>query len=59
MKNNILEALLYVQGDEGLNLEQVKEIFNLNTVQEAKKVMNDFTKDYNNRDSCFKSCNFQ
>lgn len=54
MKNNILEALLYVQGDEGLNLEQVKEIFNLNTVQEAKKVMNDFTKDYNNRDGALK-----
>lgn len=54
MKNNILEALLYVQGDEGLNLEQVKEIFNLNTVQEAKKVMNDFTKEYNNRDGALK-----
>ncbi|WP_096386763.1 SMC-Scp complex subunit ScpB [Mycoplasmopsis bovigenitalium] len=54
MKNNILEALLYVQGDEGLNLEQVKEIFNLNTVQEAKKVMNDFTKVYNNQDGALK-----
>ncbi|WP_029608509.1 SMC-Scp complex subunit ScpB [Mycoplasma simbae] len=58
MKNNILEALLYIQGDEGLNLEQVKEIFNLNTPHEAKKVMNDFTKDYNGRDGALKVVNF-
>ncbi|MBU4689520.1 SMC-Scp complex subunit ScpB [Mycoplasma zalophidermidis] len=58
MKNNILEALLYIQGDEGLSLEQVKEIFNLNTIHEAKKVMADFTKDYNNRDGALKVVNF-
>lgn len=58
MKNNILEALLYIQGDEGLTLEQVKEIFNLNTIPEARKVMNDFTKDYNMRDTALKVVNF-
>ncbi|WP_036452292.1 SMC-Scp complex subunit ScpB [Mycoplasma buteonis] len=50
MKNKILEALLYIQGDEGLTLEQVKEIFNLNTNAEAKKVMNDFHKSFNDSD---------
>nr|WP_318027895.1 hypothetical protein [Mycoplasmopsis bovis] len=44
MKNKILEALLYVQGDEGLALEQVKDIFGLNTIAEARKVMNDFVR---------------
>ncbi|WP_430003865.1 hypothetical protein [Mycoplasmopsis bovis] len=39
MKNKILEALLYVQGDEGLALEQVKDIFGLNTIAEARKVI--------------------
>ncbi|MGZ9755654.1 SMC-Scp complex subunit ScpB [Mycoplasma sp. 246B] len=50
MKNKILEALLYIQGDDGLTLEQVKEIFNLNTLHEAKKVMADFHKDFNSED---------
>ncbi|AKA50065.1 SMC-Scp complex subunit ScpB [Mycoplasmopsis gallinacea] len=50
MKNKILEALLYIQGDEGLTLEQVKEIFNLNTLSEAKKVLVDFHKDFNEQD---------
>lgn len=44
MKNKIIEALLYIQGDEGLNLEQVKEVFNLNNTHEAKKIMQDFQK---------------
>lgn len=50
MKNKIIEALLYIQGDEGLNLEQVKEVFNLNNTHEAKKIMQDFQKDFNNLD---------
>ncbi|MGZ9797199.1 SMC-Scp complex subunit ScpB [Mycoplasma sp. 4013] len=50
MKNKILEALLYIQGDDGFTLEQVKEIFNLNTLHEAKKVMADFHKDFNSED---------
>ncbi|MBW0596345.1 segregation/condensation protein B [Mycoplasma anatis] len=47
MKDNILEAALYVQGDEGLTLEQIKELFSLNNIVEAKKVINDFIKKYN------------
>ncbi|WP_416373986.1 SMC-Scp complex subunit ScpB [Mycoplasmopsis cynos] len=50
MKNKILEALLYIQGDEGLTLEQVKEVFNLNNLAEAKKVMQDFHKTFNDED---------
>ncbi|WP_025755113.1 SMC-Scp complex subunit ScpB [Mycoplasmopsis cricetuli] len=50
MKNKILEALLYIQGDDGLSLEQVKEIFSLNTISEAKKVMDDFHRDFNSED---------
>ncbi|MFL1059856.1 SMC-Scp complex subunit ScpB, partial [Mycoplasmopsis synoviae] len=41
---------LYIQGYEGLNLEQVKEVFNLNNTHEAKKIMQDFQKDLNNLD---------
>ncbi|MGY5139165.1 SMC-Scp complex subunit ScpB [Mycoplasmopsis gallinarum] len=58
MKNKIIEALLYVQGDEGLTLEQVQEIFNLNTKAEARKVMNDFYKYYNDLDGALKVVNF-
>lgn len=47
MKDNILEAALYVQGDEGLTLEQIRELFSLNNIIEAKKVINDFIKKYN------------
>ncbi|RIV16977.1 SMC-Scp complex subunit ScpB [Mycoplasmopsis gallopavonis] len=50
MKNKIIEALLYIQGDEGINLEQVKEIFNLNTLAEAKKIMIDFQRHFNDED---------
>ncbi|WP_406613748.1 SMC-Scp complex subunit ScpB [Mycoplasma corogypsi] len=58
MKNKILEALLYIQGDEGLNLEQVKDIFSLNNVSEAKKVMQDFHKAFNEQDRGLKVVNF-
>ncbi|CAL59420.1 Segregation and condensation protein B [Mycoplasmopsis agalactiae] len=58
MKNKILEALLYVQGDEGLTLEQVKDIFGLNTISEARKVMNDFVRAYNDEDRALKVVNF-
>ncbi|WP_029905409.1 SMC-Scp complex subunit ScpB [Mycoplasmopsis opalescens] len=59
MKNNIIEVLLYIQGDEGLSLQQVKEIFNLNTINEARKVMHDFLKTYNDQDRGLKVVNFK
>ncbi|WP_416737976.1 SMC-Scp complex subunit ScpB [Mycoplasmopsis meleagridis] len=58
MKNNIIEALLYIQGDEGLNLEQLQEIFNLKNKAESKKVMNDFIKNYNARETALKVVEF-
>ncbi|WP_338822843.1 SMC-Scp complex subunit ScpB [Mycoplasmopsis felifaucium] len=54
MKNKILEALLYVQGDEGLTPEQIKDIFGLNTLAEARKVLNDFLKWYNDQETALK-----
>ncbi|WLP85751.1 SMC-Scp complex subunit ScpB [Mycoplasma seminis] len=58
MKNKILEALLYIQGDDGLTLEQVKDIFSLATLAEAKKVMADFHKDFNDQERGLKVVNF-
>ncbi|MEA4115312.1 SMC-Scp complex subunit ScpB [Mycoplasma sp. 744] len=58
MKNNIIEALLYVQGDEGLDLEQIREIFGLKNKAEAKKVINDFIKIYNSRETALKVVEF-
>lgn len=58
MKNKILEALLYIQGDEGLTPQQVKDIFNLNTLAEARKVLHDFVKDYNDEDRALKVVSF-
>ncbi|MEE3928443.1 SMC-Scp complex subunit ScpB [Mycoplasmopsis ciconiae] len=47
MKDNIIEGLLYVQGEEGLTLEQVVKVFSLNNKNEAKKLMNDFVHKFN------------
>lgn len=58
MRNKIIEALLYIQGDEGLTLEQIKEIFDLNTIDEARKVIKDFISYYNNLDHGIKVMNF-
>ncbi|MEA4134326.1 MULTISPECIES: SMC-Scp complex subunit ScpB [unclassified Mycoplasma] len=58
MKNKILEALLYIQGDDGLNLEQVKDIFSLATLAEAKKVMQDFLREFNDLERALKVVNF-
>ena len=39
MNNKIIEALLFVQGTEGLSSIQLKDIFKLNTVHEARKLL--------------------
>ena len=31
-KDRIIEAILYIKGDEGITVEQLKEIFKLETV---------------------------
>ncbi|VEU70287.1 SMC-Scp complex subunit ScpB [Mycoplasmopsis glycophila] len=58
MKNKILEALLYIQGDDGLTLEQVQEIFALNNLAEAKKVLQDFLKSFNEQERGLKVVSF-
>ncbi|MDZ7293086.1 SMC-Scp complex subunit ScpB [Mycoplasmopsis pulmonis] len=50
MKNKIIEALMYFQGDQGLSPEQVKEVFDLEKDQEGKKLLNDFMEFYNARE---------
>lgn len=58
MKDKIIEALLYVFGDAGINLEQIQLTFSLNNHSEAKKVMNDFIKSYNSKDGGLKVVEF-
>lgn len=36
MKNKIIEALLFIQGSDGLSSEQVKDVFKLNTIKRKK-----------------------
>lgn len=50
MKNKIIEALLFIQGSDGLSSEQVKDVFKLNTIQEGKKLLKDFKTFFNNQD---------
>ncbi|MGX9339563.1 SMC-Scp complex subunit ScpB [Mycoplasma sp. 332] len=58
MKNKIIEALLFVQGSEGLSSEQVKDIFKLNTIQEGRKILRDFKTFFNNQDHGIKVYEF-
>ncbi|WP_369991121.1 SMC-Scp complex subunit ScpB [Mycoplasmopsis arginini] len=50
MKNKIIEALLFIQGSDGLSSEQVKDVFKLNTIQEGRKLLKDFKTFFNNQD---------
>ncbi|WP_412031820.1 SMC-Scp complex subunit ScpB [Metamycoplasma buccale] len=50
MKNNAIEALLFMQGSEGLSSEQIKDIFKLNTVQEGRRMLKDFKEYFNKLD---------
>ena len=45
-KDRIIEAILYIKGDEGITVEQLKEIFKLETIASAKKMMNDFVTNF-------------
>ncbi|AZZ65291.1 segregation/condensation protein B [Metamycoplasma phocicerebrale] len=50
MKNKIIEALLFIQGSEGVSSEQIKDVFKLNTIQEGRKLLKDFKQYFNNLD---------
>ncbi|WP_322911000.1 SMC-Scp complex subunit ScpB [Mycoplasmopsis felis] len=56
--HKVLEAILNIEGENGLNLEQVKNLFDLQTTQEAKKLLMDFHKEYNELDHGLKVVNF-
>ncbi|MBN4089435.1 SMC-Scp complex subunit ScpB [Mycoplasma enhydrae] len=58
MKNKIIEALLFVQGSEGVSSEQIKDVFKLNTVQEGRKLLKDFRQYFNNLDRGIKVYEF-
>lgn len=50
MKNKIIEALIYIQGDEGLSSVQLQNVMKLNTPAEARKLLHDFKAYFNNLD---------
>ncbi|TPR54314.1 SMC-Scp complex subunit ScpB [Metamycoplasma neophronis] len=58
MKNKIIEALLFVQGSEGVSSEQIKDVFKLNTVQEGRRLLRDFKEDFNKLDRGIKVYEF-
>lgn len=50
MNNKIIEALLFIQGSDGITPDQIKEVFKLNTIQEGRKMLRDFKTFFNNLD---------
>ncbi|BAP39615.1 SMC-Scp complex subunit ScpB [Metamycoplasma canadense] len=58
MKNKIIEALLFIQGSEGISSEQIKDVFKLNTIQEGRKLLKDFMSYFNNLDRGIKVYEF-
>ncbi|UWD34091.1 SMC-Scp complex subunit ScpB [Mesomycoplasma molare] len=47
MKNKIIEALIYMQGEEGLSSEQLQQVLKLNTVNEARSLLKRFLENFN------------
>lgn len=45
----ILEGLLFVVGEDGLNIEQIKDVFQIDE-EEAKNLIFDLKNSYNNPD---------
>ncbi|PZW00607.1 SMC-Scp complex subunit ScpB [Metamycoplasma auris] len=58
MNNKIIEALLFIQGSEGISPEQIRDVFKLNTIQEGKKMLKDFKTFFNNQDRGIKVFEF-
>lgn len=50
---SILESLLFVVGEEGLSLDQIKDILQLNE-EDSKKLILELDKDYTNEDRGFR-----
>ncbi|MGL4183577.1 MAG: SMC-Scp complex subunit ScpB [Metamycoplasmataceae bacterium] len=47
IKQKAIEAILYMKGEEGIKLSQIKDIFQLDTIASAKAMMNNFKNEYN------------
>lgn len=46
-RDRIIEALIYIKGDEGIKVEDIKEVFNLETIASARELMNKFVEAFN------------
>ncbi len=46
-RERVIEALIYIKGDEGIKVEDIKEVFNLETISVAKDLMNKFVETFN------------
>lgn len=46
-RNRIIESLLYIRGDEGIKIEQIKDVFKLDSLVSAKDIMNKFVEEFN------------
>ncbi|VEU59717.1 SMC-Scp complex subunit ScpB [Mesomycoplasma neurolyticum] len=47
MKNKVIEAILYLQGEDGLSSEQLKIVLKLNKVDEARILLKRFAENFN------------
>lgn len=46
-RERIIESLIYVKGDEGIKVEDIQEVFKLETLATAKDLMNKFVSAFN------------
>ncbi|MBD5423477.1 MAG: SMC-Scp complex subunit ScpB [Mycoplasma sp.] len=46
-RERIIESLIYIKGDEGIKVEDIKDIFKLETIAVAKDLMNKFVEAFN------------
>ncbi|MGL4251939.1 MAG: SMC-Scp complex subunit ScpB, partial [Metamycoplasmataceae bacterium] len=47
-REKVIESLLYVKGDQGINNEDIKQVFVLETIATAKEMMKKFMEKFNN-----------
>lgn len=50
MKFKTLEALLYIQGDQGISATNVKDVFELSSISQARKLLQEFLVDFNQQE---------
>lgn len=47
-REKIIEAMIYIKGEEGIKIEQIKEVFHFDTLAVAKALMDKFVENFNN-----------